>query len=53
MTHGHRQQCGDGQREGVGAGLRRAKKEGMGTSVILLTIKIKFKKFNVTTNKIR
>ena len=45
-THRHRPQCGDGQRE-VGAGRGGGGQRGggeMGTSVIVSTIKIKFKK---------
>ena len=47
ITHGHRQQCGDGQREG-GAGLGRRGTGGgkMGTSVTMSTIKNKEKKRN-------
>ena len=42
MTHGERQQCGDGQREsGAGAGRSGAKGKKMGTSAIESTIKIK------------
>ena len=36
MTHGHRQQCGDGQREGWRGGGQRGK---TGTSAIMKTIK--------------
>ena len=41
VTHGHRQQGDDGQREGGGgAGRKWAKGEKMGTSAIVSTIKI-------------
>ena len=42
MSHGHRQQCGDGQKEGsgLGAGERRGKE--MRTCIKVSTIKIKF-----------
>ena len=42
MTHGHRQQCGDGLREGGGEGGRRwAKRRNMGPSVRVSIIKVK------------
>ena len=43
-THGHRQQCGEGQREGeMGAGWRWAKGQEMETFIIVSVIKIKLK----------
>ena len=43
ITHRHRQQCGDGQREG-GTEWRRAKGVKMGASVTVSIMKIKKKK---------
>ena len=45
MAHGHRQQCGEGQREGwVGSGWRGAEEAKMEDIVIVSTIKKKEKK---------
>ena len=47
IIHGHRQQCGDGQREGGGRVLEEGAKWGeMGTSAIVATIKIFLKRIN-------